>query len=427
MSRPGVSRVHLFRAGLLCTALLASAIAGCGGSGGDGGGGSSAPPPPVVVAQPNTLAVTVDGGPAAFQSANLLAANELFATVTVCTPGSTTACRAIDHIQVDTGSTGLRIISSVLGTAVPTPSLDPVTGRPLLECVQFADGYSWGSVGTADVTLGSRVLPGLAIQVIGDPAAGSAPSGCVSGPAENTVLSFGANGVLGIGNFIQDCGQACVIRAIAGTYYVCPATGGSSGCTATTVALTRQVSNPVAKLSSDNNGVVVQLPAVAPPGATSLSGTVYFGINTQADNALASTARVYGLTSGGTFTATYAGVNFPGSFIDSGSNAYFFASTIPVCTSATFFYCPPSTVSQSATINGTNGLSTTVSFSVGNAEQLFNTSLTVFPTLAGPNGGLLNGSAGAFDFGLPFFYGRTVYVLIEGNTLSGVNAPAIAF
>jgi hypothetical protein len=414
----GHSKLRWLVAGVVTAALVPALIAACGGS------STSSSSTPAQGTQANTLAVIVDGGPAAVTSANQLDANTLFASVTICTPGSTSACKVIDHLQVDTGSTGLRVISSVLGAAVPTPVLDPTTARPLLECVQFADGYSWGSVGTADVTLGSRTLPSLEIHLIGDPAAGSAPSSCASGPPENTVLAFGANGILGIGNFVQDCGGACATSAVSGRYYVCPLSGA---CTPTIVALARQVSNPVSKLSADNNGVIVQLPAVTPPGATTVSGTVLFGIGTQADNALASNAQVYKLTSSATFTASYAGASFPGSFIDSGSNGYFFASTIPVCTVSTGFYCPTSTLSQSATVNGTNGLSATVSFSIGNADQLFNTSFTAFPTLGGPNGGFINGSAGAFDFGLPFFFGRTVYVLFEGNTLNGVTAPAIAF
>ncbi len=412
---------------VLGLALLAS----CGGS-----GGSSSSPATTTTTTPvaNTLSVTVDTGPAALVSLGNLAANTLFATVTVCTPGSTTACRTVDHVQFDTGSTGLRLLYSALnGGAAPTAVREPVTGRPLLECVQFADGYSFGSVGTVDVTLGSRTIAGLPIQVIGDPAAGTAPSSCVSGPAENTVLDFGANGVLGIGNFIQDCGAACATRAVAGTYYTCPTTAGGAACTATSVALSLQVPNPVSRMATDNNGVVIQLPAVASPGTATLAGTVLFGVGTQANNALGN-ARVYALTSQGTLTATANGTVLAGSFVDSGSNAWFFPSTsIPTCTDNASFYCPvtasgvKTSVSQSVIVSGTNAASSTVTFNVDNADQLFATTSTAFPGLAGPSGTLLNGSTGVFDFGLPFFFGRNVYVLVEGSTAGGVTGPAIAF
>ena len=430
-ARPARDRLR----SLLVVASVATALlGGCGGGGGDNSSSSTPTPTPapVVVALPNTLAVTIDAGPAALAAANEAAANALFATVTVCAPGSTTACRSIDHIQVDTGSTGLRIIASALGAAAPAASIDPTTGFATRECVQFADGYSWGTVATADVTLGGRTVASLPVHVIGDPAAGSAPASCASGPSENTVVAFGANGVLGLGNYVQDCGPACATRAVSAFYYVCP-TSSATSCTPTTISLARQVTNPVALLGTDNNGVVVQVPAVPSPGASNVTGTILFGIGTQADNALGS-ARVYGLSSQGTFTATFNGTAYPGSFIDSGSNAYFFATNaIPVCADASFFFCPvtssnaPTSVPESALITGTNGVSATVTFNIDNADTLFRTSFTAFPGLGGPNGSFSNSAAGAFDFGLPFFYGRNVYVVIEGNSVAGVAAPAVAF
>ena len=413
----------------------------CGGSGGGGGGGSSgtAPtattptPTPVATVLPNSLAVTVDGGPPALTSTNNYAANSLYATITVCTPGSASACRTIDHVQIDTGSVGLRLIASALSGTTPTSVIEPITGRPLLECVQFADGYSWGSVGTVDVTLGTRKISGLPINVIGDPAAGTAPSSCVSGPAENSVADFGANGILGVGNFIQDCGAACVTKAIAGTYYTCPTSAGGSACSGTAVALARQVPNPVTLLSTDNNGVVIQLPSVASPSAASISGTLFFGVSTQTDNSLASSARVLTLNNQGTFTATLNGATYAGSFIDSGSNAYFFASTLKVCADATYFYCPvtasnvATSVSETVVANGANGVSATITFTVDNADQIFTNTNAAFPGLAGPSGSLLNGTAGVVDLGLPFFYGRTVAILIENATALGVIGPAVAF
>ncbi len=154
------------------------------------------------------------------------------------------------------------------GVAVPTPLADPATGNPLMECLQFADGYSWGSVASADVTIGGRALPSMAIQVIGDPAAGTAPTSCVSGPPESTVAEFGANGVLGIGNFLQDCGAACAGTIEPATYYICP--GGT--CSGTALPVANQLQNPVSLFSTDNNGVMISLPAVASPGATCSPG-----------------------------------------------------------------------------------------------------------------------------------------------------------
>jgi hypothetical protein len=294
---------------LLCALLLGA----CGGGGGSSGS-SGGPPPPA-----NTLAVVVDQGPAGLLAVNRIAVNTLYATVTLCTPGSTTACQQIDHVQVDTGSVGLMIMAEVLnGMAAPQALSDPVSGNQLRECVQFADGYTWGSMVLADVQIAGRTLARLPVHLIGDSAAGAAPASCVSGPAESTVATFGANGVLGIQNFLNDC-PACVTTAVPAAYYICP----NNVCIATKVALADQVQNPVAAFASDNNGVVISLPAVTAPGAVSVSGTIYFGIGTQSNNGLGA-AQLLTLDGFGQLLTTYGGVTTGGSVIDSGSNGYFF-------------------------------------------------------------------------------------------------------
>jgi hypothetical protein len=374
----------------------------------------------------NALPVVIDAGPAALTNNHQAAANTLFATVTICTPGSTNACQTIDHVQVDTGSVGVQILAEVLnGSAAPTTLHDPASGSPLLECVQFADGYTWGSMVIADVVIGGRTVSKLPVHLIGDAAAGSAPSTCVSGPPENTVVQFGANGVLGVGNWLQDCGSYCVTNAPTGLYYVCP----SQSCQPTTVALASQLQNPVALFASDNNGVLIQLPAVSPPGAPTLSGTLYFGINTRSNNSLGSAA-LFTLDGYGDLITVFGSTTMSSSFIDSGSNAYFFDSSITACTSKSSagFYCPASSTPESATIQGQNSVTRSVSFTVDNADQLFAVTATAYPNLAGtnsaPNG---QNSSTTFDWGLPFFFGRSVYVLFEQNTVNGTTGPAVAF
>ncbi len=415
---------------LLCALVLTA----CGG--GSGAGATSSPADtggaaPAAAAPANALAVVVDRGPAALASVGQAAVNTLFASVTLCSPGSTT-CETIDHVAVDTASVGLRIVASALSGAAKMKTLaDPASGSPLRECVQFADGYTWGSVVVADVQIGGRKLASLPLNLIGDAAAGSAPPDCVSGPAENAVATFGANGVLGIGNFLQDCGADCVSHAIAGGYYVCPGGGNGAVCAATTVALDHQVPNPVGALGSDNNGVTVQVAAVPHPGALTATGTVYFGVGTQPDNTIGA-ARFITLDGAGTFVTNYNGAAEIG-FIDSGSNGYFFTdASLARCADAAFFYCPvagmgPTSVAETAAISGRNGVNATVGFTVDNADQLFGGNATALPGLAGPSSGLSAGVSGAFDWGLPFFYGRTVHVLFEGATLNGTTGPAVGF
>jgi hypothetical protein len=399
---------------------MASLVAACGGGDngpivGIGGGGN-----PGGGTAMNTLAVTVDPGPSAAGGT----VNTLYTTVTLCAPGSTTECQTIDHVQVDTGSTGFRVLAPVLGSGLAVASL-PITndgtGTTLQECLQFADGYSWGTVRTADLHIGSEIAYGTPIQVIGDAAAAPVPASCVMGPAENTVQTFGANAILGVGNFLTDCGAACANGVISGAYYAC-ATDGS--CQSVTVSLTLQLQNPVSLFASDNNGVVIELPGTSSPTVT-VTGTMIFGIDTQADNALGP-AQIYTLDANyGTFISTYNGTVLDSSFIDAGSNAYFFTdNAISTCADQPAFYCPPASLMLQASIQGTNGAVADIPFYVDNADSDFAANAAALPRLAGP---AASSQANSFDWGLPFFYGRNVYVAFEAGAPAGVVGPWVGF
>ena len=388
----------------LAAILCALAVAGCGGGG--GGGGSSSPGSEAR----NVVPIIVDAGPAA-------TVNVPFVSVTICAPG-TGNCQTIDHIIVDTGSTGLRIMSSVLNTTLASalPQQTATSGSPLVECTQFADGYSWGPVKTADLRLGGESVNSLAVQVIGDPGFSNVPSDCSSsGPAENTPQTFGGNGILGVAVFQQDCGPLCAQAALPGTYYACTGTA----CQAVAVDLAHQLQNPVGLLASDNNGVVIDLPALAATGAATVNGSLLLGIGTQANNGLGN-AVVFALNANdGTLTTVYNGQSYPGSFIDSGSNGLFFPdAAMTVCSSG--FFCPATPQQLTATNLGTNGSSGTVNFSVANADSLLATGHTAFDNLAAP-------SAPPFDWGLPFFFGRRVYTAIEGKSSPGGSGPYVAY
>jgi hypothetical protein len=53
---------------------------------------------------------------------------------------------------------------------------------------------------------------------------------------------------------------------------------------------------------------------------------------------------------------------------------------------------------------------------------LFGSNNTAFSNLAGPSIGPTN-----FDWGLPFFFGRSVYTAIEGRSTSAGFGPYVAF
>ena len=265
-----MAAMRALHAGLIL-ALALSAIA-CGGGGGGHAAGPPPPPPPPPPAN-NVAGVVIDQGPA-----NASSLNTLFVSVTVCVPGSTTSCQTIDHIQVDTGSYGLRILAPVLTLTLPVETL--TNGNSLAECTQFVDGFSWGPVVTADLQIVGETAHSLPVQVIGDSRFTTIPAKCSStgGTEEDTVASFGANGILGIGPFELDCGDCDTV--IHGLYYACAAS-----CTDTTVPSNLQVPNPVTRFATDNNGSIIDVPSVAATGAANVSGSLIFGIDTQSNNA----------------------------------------------------------------------------------------------------------------------------------------------
>ncbi len=78
---------------------------------------------------------------------------------------------------------------------------------------------------------------------------------------------------------------------------------------------------------------------------------------------------------------------------------------------------------MSATLVGANAVQATVSFSIDNANLMFaDSAKTVLPALSGPSG-----DNSSFDWGLPFFFGRRVFIGIEGKPSSIGTGPFYAF
>jgi hypothetical protein len=174
----------------------------------------------------------------------------------------------------------------------------------------------------------------------------------------------------------------------------------------------------VPKFSTDSTGLIIDLPAVNTPYAALLQGTLTFGIGSQTNNTKAAATPVLTVASGSRGLSTrFADKTFPTSFLDTGSNGIFFdsAGTLAACNSLVVgFYCPNTLTPLSATLTGANGQTFAVTFSVDHAWSLFSSALPVLPHLAGDLPDLT-----AFDWGLPFFFGRRVYFGIEDATGSG--------
>jgi Protein of unknown function (DUF3443) len=374
----------------------------------------------------NTAAITVDSGPAGATGQ----INHLYVTVKVCAPGSQTQCASIDHVLVDTGSSGLRLVRSVLvGAAVTLSAQTDAQGNAIEECLSFVGGQTWGPVALADVTLAAERAQGLPVQVMDDTGATAPPPATcgASGTLINNVAGFGANGILGIGVLAQDCGPACVNPTTPQpVYYGCTSAGA---CTAENIALTSQVTNPVWKFATDNNGVIVSLPALQNAnGDATVTGQLIFGIGTQTDNALPLTGlAVLGTDGNGDITTHYNGgaAALPGLF-DTGTDSYQFDDpTIGVCSAGAYvgYYCPavaPLSVFAVNTGIGTNNTSSTVNFAIADPNS-FVANATAFTGLAG------GGGSTRFTWGMPFFYGRKVYIGIEQRAAGGFTGPYFAY
>lgn len=426
-------------------ALVLVLLAACGGGNStettlSGGGLDGNTAGPVVSAdQPvgdNTTEIVVDNGPSG--SFSLGVANVPYVSVKVCVPGSTTACRTIDHVMLDTGSIGLRLLrSTVAGLALPPQPVaaDAATGTPAgeaVECYPFVVGAIWGPVVRAEVQIGGRRTATIPVQLADD---GSTPvwaptadcKAAAGGMLLDRISLMQAKGVLGVGMLRYDCGLACDSGTSTGSYvqyYAC----GSAGCSPARMAAEVQVQNPVVHLPQDNNGSAIVLPAVPDSGASLVRGRFVLGIGTQPNNQPAPGATVLYVdrdpaSAGYLYVTTTAnGRRYPVSYIDSGSNGLFFddPSVSSTCAvngdGAARWYCPGAVWRQTATLQGlaSSGIADLV---VASADRLFATSNVAFSTLGGTPG-----PGDALVWGLPFFYGRTVTTAIWGQALA-VDGP----
>jgi hypothetical protein len=157
---------------------------------------------------------------------------------------------------------------------------------------------------------------------------------------------------------------------------------------------------------------------VTPGGVNSLSGTLVLGVGTASNNQIGA-EQVFAANEQGNFTTVYRGRTMSG-FLDSGSNGIFFRDrSIPSCASG--FYCPPNALSLTASVRGADGKGNrSVDFVVESAAALPDSAVAAH--LGGDFG-----SAAYFDWGLPFFFGRTVFVALRGAATPFGTGPFWAF
>lgn len=353
------------------------------------------------------------------------AVNIPIVSVTVCL--SNGSCQTIGNVLVDTGSYGLRLSSSALSLPV---SYETRSGSTVWECAQFGSGDAWGPVSPLYVTLSGLTTTGsVPVQIVVGGSASNTPASSGCNGVSSNILSGGINGILGVGLSVYDGGE----------YDLCTSASTSSSCPSVDVSIpsSETVSDPVAAFGSDNNGVSLSFPSVPAGGSSSVTGTLSFGVGTNTDNTPGSSVSFYGASTcayiatsfNGTTYGSYSSCpvsNSTSSFLDSGSNGLFFPdSSITRCGS---WYCPSSTVTLNATISGSNGSggadTASITFEIANPE-LNSSSYFYTGVLAAPElGGSISGS---FDWGLPFFFGRTVYVIFSGFSSTLGTGPGWGF
>jgi len=259
-------------------------------------------------------------------------------------------------------------------------------------------------------------------------------TGCGAGVLINHVADWSANGVLGIGVFAQDCGAACVSPATPlDMYYGCTAAGA---CTAENIVLAAQVTNPVTLFAADNNGIIVSMPNLQNVnGDASVQGELTFGLGTQSDNPIPATGlTMLGADSHGDFSTTYnGGATALPALLDSGTGSYAFDDPVLAaspCMNPKWvgYYCPAvapqsaSAVNASASSTTANIISSTntVNFAIGDPNTFVLTA-AAFGQLAG-GGGLTT-----FKWGMPFFYGRKIYIGFDARASGSFAGPYYAY
>jgi hypothetical protein len=160
-----------------------------------------------------------------------------------------------------------------------------------------------------------------------------------------------------------------------------------------------------------------------------VSGSLVLGIGTRSNNSLGA-ARIIPVDSYyGYVTTLYRGAPYANSFLDTGSNVLYLppGTGIPTCPDADpvapGYFCPTATQALSAVNQGANGAPGTVNFSVANASVLLgDPQMAAFSNIAAPNS-----DPQGFVWGLPFFFGRSVFTAIENANTPGGTGPYVAY
>lgn len=344
--------------------------------------------------------------------------NRSYITITLCQSG-TENCQTIDHILVDSGSTGLRINQS----ALTLTGLTPITyqGIPVYECMLYGAGYGYGPAVTGDLKLANEVASNIPIQIFYDTTQVNVPDSCSQSTTNFANLNnSGAHGIIGINPYSNPNNQYT-----AGGVFACT-TPESSSCTLVPSPDTNLIPltvNPISAFAQDNNGAIFDLPNVPTATNTPIIGSLIFGLNTQNNNQVPTTSitKVPGNPTEsfpvGFFNAYSGSVNGIAIF-DSGTPLYAFYYTgmaaCPITGILSGYYCPnPSPQNWNSLIQGYNSTTiTNVSVPILNYTNNSGINDTLIPYL----GAISDANSNLTIYGLTFFFGQKIYLGFMGQT-----------
>lgn len=331
-------------------------------------------------------------------------------TVNVCDTGNSN-CSTINNVLLDTGSYGLRVFNSTLSQSTLN-NLVPVTynSNPVGECVSYGDGsQNWGGIYFANIQLNSsNVASGIPIQIINS-SFQTSPSACYN--ATTSPSAFGVNGILGVGVYQQD----------GGDYYSC----ANNVCSRISLPANKQVTNPISALPNNNNGLTISFPNVSNTGSNNISGVMQFGVNTNSNNTITTTNN---------FTATLNSDGLPifnsllngniySSFLDSGTNTLG-VSNSGLPTSSGFLNPAANTVLNITSLNSSSVYVNTF-VTIASLSSLNTNYYDAFNDIGTD---LSFGTATNYiDFGMPYFYGKTIQIVFNGKSSNIGDGPLWAW
>ncbi len=308
-------------------------------------------------------------------------------------------CFTVRKLLLDTGSSGLRIFPSAIPSGEePSRFLSRTANRSSLwECLPFGTVDLWGKVLPADITLGTEpAIRSLPVQVV-EKSSFVPPPPCAGGMEEERRSLSGIDGILGVSP----------ARFDGGLYFVC--TG--HGCRLTAPSSGEAIENPVMREEKDNNGIVLSFPGVPRKGTGPIAGELLLGVGTERDNRLPPRIRFFPMDRDGYFQArTGDSSRIYEGRLDTGTTALVIPDQkIRACSPPLrHLACPDRETSLSVFISDSKGDPRKFSLPVGNAaERLLEHRAVAKDVLYfSPEA-----SSPPFILGMPFFFGKTLYIL----------------